>query len=257
MKLKLFTAALALGLAASASAATTTRVSYDEETQTVTTVADTSVTSEVTASEAGVLSNADSTDRGNGTYWVENTVAFTLDLDALQSYVNSGESDTLTLVTITETQSDRTGSVSVGMTSDGTFVLLDGSTTWYTTSTTLSDLVSSGLTTLVVMTEMSSATDASGRNMPGTYLYGVDAEGNVTTISETTGLGYCRTSSYVSSVSVNSDYVTSFSVTNATLTADSSGVGAAAVALAAVPEPATATLGLLALGALALRRRRA
>ncbi len=255
MKLKLFTAALALGLAASASAATTTRVSYDEETQTVTTVADTSVTSEVTASEAGILSNANPTDNGSSTYWVENTVAFTLDLDALQSYVNSGETGTLTLVTITETQSDRTGSVSVGMTSDGTFVLLDGSTTWYTTSTTLDKLVSSGLTTLVVMTEMGPSNGS--QNMPGTYLYGVDAAGNVTTISETTGLGYCRATSYVSSVSVASDYVTSFSVTNATLTADSDGVGAAAVALAAVPEPATATLGLLALGALALRRRRA
>ncbi|MCC8022153.1 MAG: hypothetical protein LIO63_09330, partial [Akkermansia sp.] len=89
MKLKLFTAALALGLAASASAGTTTRVAYDESSQTVTTVADTSVTSEVTATEAGILSNADPTDRGDGTYWVENTVAFTLDLDALQSYVNS------------------------------------------------------------------------------------------------------------------------------------------------------------------------
>ncbi|MCC8021957.1 MAG: hypothetical protein LIO63_08305, partial [Akkermansia sp.] len=86
MKLKLFTAALALGLAASASAGTTTRVSYDESSQTVTTEAD---TSEVTAGEAGILSNADPTDRGNGSYWVENTVAFTLDLDALQSYVNS------------------------------------------------------------------------------------------------------------------------------------------------------------------------
>ncbi|MCC8021784.1 MAG: PEP-CTERM sorting domain-containing protein, partial [Akkermansia sp.] len=184
-----------------------------------------------------------------------NTVAFTLDLDALQSYVNSGESGTLTLASITTSNSHTVG---VYMTSEGTIGLLNGSSTWSGGgTTTLSDLVSSGLTTLVVMTEMSSATDASGRNMPATYLYGVDAEGNVATISETTGLGYCRASSYVSSVSVNSSYVTSFSVTNATLTADSDGVGAAAVALAAVPEPATATLGLLALGALALRRRRA
>ncbi|MCD8070272.1 MAG: hypothetical protein LUE08_02660, partial [Akkermansiaceae bacterium] len=199
MKLKLFTAALALGLAASASADTTTRVSYDESSQTVTTEADTSVTSEVTATEAGILSNANPTANGSSAYWVENTVAFTLDLDALQSYVNSGESGTLTLVTITETQTNRTGSVSVGMTSDGTFVLLDGSSTYITTGTTLSALVSSGLTTLVVMTEMSSETTGNGANKPATYLYGVDAEGNVTTISETTGLGYCRASSYVSS----------------------------------------------------------
>ncbi|MCD8069887.1 MAG: hypothetical protein LUE08_00660, partial [Akkermansiaceae bacterium] len=241
MKLKLFTAALALGLAASASADTTTRVSYDESSQTVTTEADTSVTSEVTATEAGILSNANPTDNGSSAYWVENTVAFTLDLDALQSYVNSGETSTLTLVSITTSNSHTVG---VYMTSDGTIGLLNGTSTWGSRTTTLNDLVSNGLTTLVVMTEMSSETTNNGANKPATYLYGVDAAGNVATISTTTGLGWSSsTAAYVSSVRVDSGYVTSFSVTNATLTADSDGVGAAAVALAAVPEPATATLG--------------
>ncbi len=257
MKLKLFTAALALGLAASASAATT-RVAYDESSQTVTTITDTAATSTVTASSAGVLSNASS-----DTNWPETTVTFTLDLDALQSYVDSGESEetgTLTLVSITTSKNSIVG---VGMSSDGSIVLLNGSNTWYTTSTTLSDLVSSGLTTLAVETGYASSgtsnTGTTVTNRPYTWLAAAAAEGSsVTTISNIVGLGATGASAYVSSVSVDSSYVTSFSVTNAPLSLDSAGVGAAAVALAAaVPEPATATLGLLALGALALRRRRA
>ncbi|MCD7799328.1 MAG: PEP-CTERM sorting domain-containing protein [Akkermansiaceae bacterium] len=257
MKLKLFTAALALGLAASASADTTT-VAYDEETQTVTTVATvTSTQNTVEASSAGVLSSASS-----ATNWPETTVTFTLDLDALQSYVESGETGTLTLVSIkTTTVSGGSTTVGVGMSSDGTFVLLNGDSTWYTTSTTLNDLVSSGLTTLAVETGYASGTTITGStaSRPYTWLAATDADGSsVTTISNIVGLGSTGTSAYVSSVSVDSDYVTSFSVTNAPLSLDSAGVGAAAVALAAaVPEPATATLGLLALGALALRRRRA
>ncbi len=255
MKLKLFTATLFLGLTAAASAATTTTVAYDEETQTVTTVTDTAATSTVTASSAGVLSSASS-----ATNWPETTVTFTLDLGALQSYVNSGESGTLTLVSITTSNNTTVG---VGMSSNGTFVLLNGDNTWYTTSTTLNDLVSSGLTTLAVETGYAaSGTSLSGTtasNKPYTWLAATNADGSsVTTISNIVGLGSTGTSAYVSSVSVDSSYVTAFSVTNAPLSLDSTGVGAAAVALAAaVPEPATATLGLLALGALALRRRRA
>ncbi len=250
MKLKLFSAALALGLAASASA-TTTRVAYDEETQTVTTITDTAATSTVTASEAGVLSNASSDNN-----WPETTVTFTLDLEALQSYVNSGESDTLTLMSITTSSGYI---VSVYMTHTGTIGLMystttnPDTTTNYGGTTALSTLVSNGLTTLAVETEYNS------QGKPATYLAATNAEGSsVTMINSSAGLGSTGTSAYVSSVSVDSSYVTAFSVTNATLSLDSDGVGAAAVALAAaVPEPATATLGLLALGALALRRRRA
>ncbi len=157
---------------------------------------------------------------------------------------------------------------------DGTYIMLAywgslpsngyGSNAYAFTVSESSITLSVGVGSLTSTSDLSSATltynSTSGRSATLTstetseaYDFSQDAEGTVYTLSVVGVSG-----SQTVSLSVNGEVVASASY-NGNMNGTSNPINAAydSSVITLVPEPATATLGLLALGALALRRRRA
>ncbi len=235
MKTTLVTAALCLGLAASASAIDLADAVYS------------------TVSSEGFINVTDTTFSSAGTSRDLTTIVVVLDYSTVTSLIDSGAlSSATTLFTFYNSNGN------------GIAVSISGSQS------------ESGEYTLIANIASGSYSKDSG-NLLSTTSY--DAETGTITFSVQTMDGNSGTRIYAADGSVYWSHQNirwgqaddgynqiTYSSTNALLavyafdsalsSADITSVSAQAAA-AAVPEPATATLGLLALGALALRRRRA
>ncbi|MCC8020364.1 MAG: PEP-CTERM sorting domain-containing protein [Akkermansia sp.] len=249
MKKKLYTAVIALGLTASASATSLSDAVY--------TVSDTTTSSDtIDVSSTGV----------SGSF----TLTFTLDASQLAGLIGSTAetTDNLTLLaSITGNASGRIIGASIGSPSNntsnsGTFLAASqasaGATVaqasrWSTDGT-------SKLTTVDFTGAMSAAvtlihTDTTSTTIVFTYTLAdgttYTGSGTSTSVKYSAGMGTLQT------LGINTDIVSSAYLFSGTTTVDDAASLNTAAIAALVPEPATATLGLLALGALALRRRRA
>ncbi len=255
MKLKLFTAALFLGLTAAASAATTTFTDLTSSTTSgnvTLTVEDTTAT--ITASDTSLYTSTGGQ--------AQSSVSFTLNLTAILNALNSNSlSGNTGLLTMDYGSSSRYTGLYLNSSGQlqtrwGTSVYTSGNT--YTLFTyddeSSSYTIASGLNTTTlddgtVVLALTYTQDKSN-NYGGTGAKVYDSTGTAL-ITDTELASNSNTT--LSSITLNAAYVTSVSVDSSLLSASDAGAAAAAL----VPEPATATLGLLALGALALRRRRA
>ncbi len=237
MKTTLVTAALCLGLAASASAIDLADAVYS------------------TVSSAGFTNVTDTTFSSVGSSRDLTTIVVVLDYSTVTSLINSGElSSATTLFTFSNSNGN------------GIVVSISGSQS------------ESGEYTLIANIASGSYSKASG-NLLDTSYGSYDAETGTITFSVQTMDGNSGSRIYAADGSVYWSQVNirwgkadngynqiTYSSTDALLavyafdsalsSADITSISAQAAA-AAVPEPAAATLGLLALGALALRRRRA
>ncbi len=256
MKLKLFTATLFLGLTAAASAATTTFTDLTSSTTSGNvTLTVNGTTATITASDTSLYTSTDNQ--------AQSSVSFTLNLtailDALNSGSISGDEDT-ELLTMNYGNANYTGlylnSSGQLQTRWGSSVYDQGNTyTLFTyDDTTSSYTIASGLNTTTlddgtVVLALTYTQDMATRS-GGTGAKVYDSTGTAL-ITDSTLASSSNTT--LSSITLNAAYITSASVDSSLLSASDAGAAAAAL----VPEPATATLGLLALGALALRRRRA
>ncbi len=226
------------------------RGSYDDCRQ------NTQLQNELTATAAGTLCSATPGSFSNGSTWFDSTTTFTLNLEALEQLkLTAGTTKTLLTITLTSAANASTThtlslSASTSATSgEGTADVLK---LYLDNSEKTCDLLTptvSGTYSIVSGTGMTHAT-----TKENTFVYD-SVSSTYTALHSNGGIGGTvnQNDLYVSSVKVDKDYVTAFSVTNATLTNNAAGIGAAA---ANIPEPATATLSLLALAGLAARRRR-
>ncbi len=171
------------------------------------------------------------------------TLTFTLNSDAF----SSGDGTYIMLAYWGTRASDSYGSNAYAFTVSGSSITLSvgvGSLTSTSdlSSATLTYNSTSGRSATLTSTETSEA-----------YDFSQDEEGTVYTLSVVGVSG-----SQTVSLSVDGEVVASASY-NGNMNGDSNPINAAYdnSVITLVPEPATATLGLLALGALALRRRRA
>ncbi len=250
MKKKLYTAVIALGLTASASATSLSDAVY--------TVSDTTTSSDtIDVSGTGV----------SGSF----TLTFTLDASQLAGLIGSTAeaTDTLTLLaSITGNVSSRIIGAEIGTPSDvsdksgvfgaasqaSTGATVTGTSRWSTTGT-MSALTAVDFTGATSAAVTLIHTDTASTTIVFTYTL---ADGTTYTSSgSNSDLKYSAGMGALQTLGINTDIVSSAYLFSGTTTVDDAASLNTAAIAALVPEPATATLGLLALGALALRRRRA
>ncbi len=269
MKKTLLTALLCLGIAASAHATTTTFTDLKKDTE----VGSVTYTAPTQNSTIGTIAGSPiSETAGRESAWqYASSVTLTLDLTVLSGVTSATQ--------LFQFNTNRTGGYSAGLyatldETDGVVLTFgyDGNI-WnsysntknvkrdiddlYTAATVFTDASGHDLVAITIATEPLSKT-AGDKVKAGVSLYTDKAADVNDTFMYSSGLGGSSASGVtLSSISVNTAYVTAIAITDTNI----QGLTAANAATAlmntvAVPEPATATLSLLALAGLAARRRR-
>ncbi len=180
---------------------------------------------------------------GSNFYASDYTLTFTLNSDAF----SSGDGTYIMLAYWGSLPSNGYGSNAYAFTVSGSSITLSVGVGSLTSTTDLSSA------TLTYNSDNNRSATLTSTSTSEAYDFSQDAEGTVYTLSVTGASG-----SQTVSLSVDGEVVASASY-NGNMNGTSNPINAAYdnSVITLVPEPATATLGLLALGALALRRRRA